>query len=371
MGLNSKQIAFISCVNDENEYAECRYYLDRLRVPEGYETDMIAVREAPSMTAGYNAGMQSSEAKYKVYLHQDVFIKNENFIFDLLKVFRCDESIGMAGMIGTVKLGKDALATGDWNAGKILHNCAPPLIEYPPEEGVFMEVQAVDGLMLATQYDIPWREDIFDGWDFYDISQCMEFQKAGYKIVIPYQTEPWCYHDNEYSKMTNYEKYRKLFIQEYAAIGDFEFRKTSEEILAYERTKESVRKKIREFMARGMIKELRDIFQNPDNRGYLYLREYEAIVQIDRMEEESGEELRFWQDNISLEQLLLKLRMLKYALKRIEYGAVGSGQDKKYILENYSPYAVRDVCSRYVVYKDRVYAEIGITNLFLSVKVKR
>ena len=36
-------------------------------------------------------------------------------------------------------------------------------------------VAAADGLLLATQYDIDWREDLFENWHFYDISQCMEF----------------------------------------------------------------------------------------------------------------------------------------------------------------------------------------------------
>lgn len=34
--LDEKKITFITCVNDEEEYAECRYYLNRLSVPEGY-----------------------------------------------------------------------------------------------------------------------------------------------------------------------------------------------------------------------------------------------------------------------------------------------------------------------------------------------
>ena len=27
-------------------------------------------------------------------------------------------------------------------------------------------VQAIDGLFMATQYDIPWREDLFGGFTF-------------------------------------------------------------------------------------------------------------------------------------------------------------------------------------------------------------
>ena len=56
MCIDNKRIAFIICVNDEEEYAECQYYLNRLHIPEGYEMDIISIREAPSMAAGYNAG---------------------------------------------------------------------------------------------------------------------------------------------------------------------------------------------------------------------------------------------------------------------------------------------------------------------------
>lgn len=41
----------------------------------------------------------------------------------------------------------------------------------------FQEVEALDGLLIATQYDLPWREGLFQGWDIYDISQCTEFRR--------------------------------------------------------------------------------------------------------------------------------------------------------------------------------------------------
>ena len=48
--MNEKKIAFIICMNDEAAYAECKYYIDHLSVPEGYELDVLAITEAPSMT---------------------------------------------------------------------------------------------------------------------------------------------------------------------------------------------------------------------------------------------------------------------------------------------------------------------------------
>ena len=63
-------------------------------------------------------------------------------------------------------------------------------------ESTILSVQAIDGLLMATQYDIPWREDLFQGFHFYDVSQSLEFQKAGYLIGIPNQANVWCIHYN-------------------------------------------------------------------------------------------------------------------------------------------------------------------------------
>ena len=66
--MDEKKIAFIICVNNELYFEECVYYINRLIIPEGFSTDVIAIREADSMCAAYNAGMQSSDAKYKICL---------------------------------------------------------------------------------------------------------------------------------------------------------------------------------------------------------------------------------------------------------------------------------------------------------------
>ena len=88
------------CVNNERYVNEQMRYLNALYVPEGYEIDVLTVQGATSMTAGYNEGMHSTDAKYKVYMHQDVFIINKNFIADMLSVFE-DEQVGMLGMVGS------------------------------------------------------------------------------------------------------------------------------------------------------------------------------------------------------------------------------------------------------------------------------
>ena len=68
---------------------------------------------------------------------------------------------------------------------------------------------------MATQYDLPWREDLFQGWDFYDASQSVEFWKAGYKVVVPHMETPWCLHENDVLNLSQYERWRDIFLDEY------------------------------------------------------------------------------------------------------------------------------------------------------------
>lgn len=109
--MNNKKIAFIICVNNEQYFKECIYYINRLRIPQGYETDVIAIREAVSMCEAYQLGMKSTDARYKIYMHQDVFIRNTGFIEELRTLFNRDENIGMIGMVGGGIYQKTALST--------------------------------------------------------------------------------------------------------------------------------------------------------------------------------------------------------------------------------------------------------------------
>ena len=174
------------------------------------------------MAAGYNQAMRQSAAKYKVYLHQDTLIVHKNLAADLLALFT-DPGIGMVGAIGCRALP----ASGIWwdgrrTYGRVLHACEAESIvdsELREPHGPYVPVEAADGLFLATQYDIPWREDIFTGFHLYDTSQCLEFKRRGYKTVVPNQTAGfWCIHcPVEKPLDPKYKGYQKIFLKEYGA----------------------------------------------------------------------------------------------------------------------------------------------------------
>ncbi len=218
--INDKQFCFIICTNNKQYLDECLIYISLLNIPEGYTIDVITISEANSMASAYNAAMKQSKAKYKIYLHQDTMILNKYYLENILKIFKSDDLIGLIGMVGNVHLDCEALFSFDKshcvgnNINKYIDNYQS--LEITDEDYIY-DVEVVDGFIMATQYDLMWREDIFDAWDFYDLSQSMEFHRCGYRVIVPDQSGmEWCFHaDDMTSTLYFYEKYRQIFKNEY------------------------------------------------------------------------------------------------------------------------------------------------------------
>lgn len=221
--LDERKICFISCVNDEAEYAGCKQAIGELEIPFGYQVEILGVRHAASMTAGYQQAMEASHAKYKIYLHQDVFVINPTLIQDLLDLFIAHPEIGMIGLAGSTRLDAEKpIWWKDWltlygtcytrvEENKVVRNYYGGVIN-----GAYIEVAAIDGLFMATQYDVPWRTDLFHGWHFYDVSQSREFINAGYQVVVPQQDEPWVIHDCGLKPTDkSYDENMEIFKQNY------------------------------------------------------------------------------------------------------------------------------------------------------------
>jgi hypothetical protein len=217
--VDDHKVSFIMCVNDKQAAEEASYYISKLQIPEGFTTEIIAIADAASISEGYNKAMNVSQAKYKVYLHQDVFILNENFIADVLNIFNGpDSNIGMIGMVGTPEMPEGGIM---WQADRVggMYDHKPDKTKMTifdkGKDGGCFPVDAIDGFMMITQVDIPWREDVIKGWDFYDASQSFEFRRRGYKVVVPHQNPPWCLHDDGYLHLGYYFMARQSFLNEY------------------------------------------------------------------------------------------------------------------------------------------------------------
>lgn len=223
--MNQNKIAFIICFNNEIFLNECITYINRLEIPYGYETEFLTITDAPCITSGYNEGMRSTDARYKIYLHQDVFLLNRHFLYDILSIFQSDSHIGMVGLVGYPSISANGCM---WKCGHILGaypfygtKHAYPHADYSAyhynisHDGI-SDVALIDGLCMITAYDLPWNTEDLTGWDFYDAFQSMEFLLHGYRVVVPNQTLPWFVHDDgKLLSMWDYDRYRQIFLKKY------------------------------------------------------------------------------------------------------------------------------------------------------------
>ena len=216
--MNAKKICFICCVNNHSVYKKAVSYIKELIIPTDYSIEILSIKNVSSLTQGYNKAMRSSEAKYKIYLHEDVFILYKNILGHILTLFNKYPKLGMLGVIGTKRLPRNAIW---WKSnccvGKVYdsHTGKMTLIDFDNVTNDYETVNVIDGLIMITQYDIYWREDIFDGWHFYDISQCYEFRNKGYEVGVVKQDKAWCLHDCGIVSMDEFNKYRQIFVKYY------------------------------------------------------------------------------------------------------------------------------------------------------------
>ena len=216
--LDGKKICFITAVNDEKKYQHCLASIGRLAVPAGMELEYQPMRGFSSMTAAYEAGRRASKAKYKVYLHQDVELLHKQLLEKLVEDFQSDPSCGILGVVGCADIPENGVW---WDSTRLLgtiqddHTGRMRSYRYQVNERKCVPAQGLDGLFLATQYDVPWRTDLFRQWHFYDLSQCMEFQRRGYKAAVAGQRMPWCRHFCGQNPLRGYDEARQLFLREY------------------------------------------------------------------------------------------------------------------------------------------------------------
>ncbi len=221
-GDKDNEIAIVFCTNDALYEAECISYLKKLQVPEGMSLKIVSVWNATGMAAAYNSVINRVGSKYKFYIHHDTFIIKRDILSDFIREFKADETVGLIGIGGTRKLNDVAKW---WESDKgdlrmcLYQDAVLNILRSVSivKNGDMEEAQALDGILIATSKDVRWREDIFDGWHFYDISQCYEFNRAGYKTCVMNYDEPVVMHETTMKKDAQklYDKYRELFIKEY------------------------------------------------------------------------------------------------------------------------------------------------------------
>ncbi len=166
------------------------------------------------MAEGYQRAMEATTARYKIYVHQDVYVVHQGLLLELLTLFGTYPRLGMVGIIGTTQLPANGIWWVDnalYSFGRVwvyvtlanmlrgislspsAHGRRPRFMRLRSFVGDYIPAVAVDGLFMATQYDLPWIDPV-GGFMLYDQVQSLEFIKAGLEVGIARQEAIWCLH---------------------------------------------------------------------------------------------------------------------------------------------------------------------------------
>ena len=219
--MNNKSICFIVTGEERNKTKECIFFIQNLYVPTGYNIKIIETYNIKNRANFYNQVISQNDSKYKVYINGNTIILNSNFIEDMLSLF-LNKNIGVVGVVGA----KQLPVSGKWWEAKSkcgefyeVFNKNIQLNSFIKPEDQYENVQVIEGTIMATQYDLKWREDLFNDKYFLYESQCLEIAKCGYDIVIPKQFNKWCLgKEREKIEEEKVNYYQKVFLKNYELI---------------------------------------------------------------------------------------------------------------------------------------------------------
>ena len=216
-------VAWIFCATKQNYVDEVLVYLRNQLLPPGFSGIACVVWNAGSMTSGYNLAMQTIPARYRIYIHQDTFIFDPCYTKNLIHALISSEYslVGLAGSEYMPDTGRW------WDASKeALHTCLLQdwvmyVQDSVTEKGIekMLAMDALDGVLLATKESVPFRNDLFTDFHFYDVSACREYRKKGLSVGFLQLGRAGVLHevsaDRGSSSELRYEEERQKFLSEY------------------------------------------------------------------------------------------------------------------------------------------------------------
>ena len=170
-----------------------REHLQSLAVPENMNVRFypIPARER-NRAAAFQRVMQQSDARYKVYVGEEIRIHRKSLLSDIVAAFQQHPDIGLLGLSGAKQLLTSGITyLASERVGIVLDGAGRPLIG-TAARSLCEPVQAVDGYLLATQRDVDWRQDLLQETLFLGPSASCEFRRAGYGVAVLSEEAPAC-----------------------------------------------------------------------------------------------------------------------------------------------------------------------------------
>lgn len=165
--------------------------LQALSSPEGMEVQLYPVVPRGNLAMAFQRAMKHAQARYKVYISEDIAILRQDLLSDILAAFQSHPEIGLLGLSGTNRILTSGFTYLSPQRVGFVRTADGTLL---PGESVseLCPVQALDGYFLATQQNLDWRRDVVHGSLFLGVSASCEYRRAGCGVAVLAQEMPVC-----------------------------------------------------------------------------------------------------------------------------------------------------------------------------------
>ena len=216
-----KKVAFFVRKSDEALYSTCLESLQALHLPAGYEAELFTLAAGKPYAVQANKALALSDAKYKIYINDDMCLVQPRLFGELLAIFK-NTAVGMVGAWGSQSLPVD---------GNVLSSVYKRGAVYVPAEDGFSELRFGDATgkaadvrcilpsFFATQWDIAWDES-YEKQYYAVLAHCRAFEEEGRRIVVPLPKNIWCAYQVKDISFDGSEVDRKKFFTRYHSYID-------------------------------------------------------------------------------------------------------------------------------------------------------
>ena len=187
-----KKIAVLLHKSREGRYEICMESLRNMNWPDGYEAELFVITQDRPYAVQANEIMTAADAKYKIYINDDLCLVHPQMIEEMLNLFQ-DDSIGMIGILGSTSLPvSGSVMDSPYKSGAVYIPSEKDLSELRfHETSEAADVRFLLPSLFATQRDVPWDE-AYEKQYYAVLAYCRGMEESGVRIVVPHPQEIWC-----------------------------------------------------------------------------------------------------------------------------------------------------------------------------------
>lgn len=178
---NTKGADFEIIIVDNGSRPDTRAFIDSVSA----KADIRYIRNDENLgpIKAINQGLAAARYRYSAVMHNDVLIFEDGWLEKMIRVFKSDPSIGIAGFAGR----QEIYNTGCVNEASLKHNLQNEDLNEPMREEV-ARVAVIDGLFFMMREEMLNKVSGLDeGYGYmhcYDLDISLQSIEAGFKNVV-------------------------------------------------------------------------------------------------------------------------------------------------------------------------------------------